>query len=49
MCCRIDLERNWHANGFSLVRQVLLGRYALDQHPSGLDASTGDELLWNRA
>jgi phosphoribosylformylglycinamidine cyclo-ligase len=34
-----------HANGFSLVRQELLGRYALDDTPPGLTRPLGEELL----
>ena len=34
-----------HANGFSLVRQALLGRYSLDDTPPGLSRPLGEELL----
>ena len=34
-----------HANGYSLVRETLLARYALDDVPPGLSRSLGDELL----
>jgi phosphoribosylformylglycinamidine cyclo-ligase len=34
-----------HANGFSLVRQALLGRYALEDTPNGLTRPLGEELL----
>ena len=34
-----------HANGFSLVRQELLGRYRLDETPPGLSRPLGEELL----
>jgi phosphoribosylformylglycinamidine cyclo-ligase len=34
-----------HANGYSLVREVLLGRYALDEVPPGLARPLGAELL----
>ncbi len=34
-----------HANGFSLVRSALLGRFGLDEVPAGLDRALGDELL----
>jgi len=34
-----------HANGFSLVRQALLGRYELEDTPPGLTRPLGEELL----
>jgi phosphoribosylformylglycinamidine cyclo-ligase len=34
-----------HANGYSLVRSSLLGRYALDERPQGLARALADELL----
>jgi len=34
-----------HANGYSLVRKALLGRYALADTPQGLTRSLADELL----
>jgi phosphoribosylformylglycinamidine cyclo-ligase len=34
-----------HANGFSLVRQALLGRYQLEDTPPGLTRTLGEELL----
>ena len=34
-----------HANGYSLVRKALLGRYGLDDTPPGLSRSLADELL----
>jgi phosphoribosylformylglycinamidine cyclo-ligase len=34
-----------HANGYSLVRQALLGRYDLDATPPGLTRPLADELL----
>ena len=34
-----------HANGYSLVRQALLGRYSLDDTPAGLTRPLGEELL----
>jgi phosphoribosylformylglycinamidine cyclo-ligase len=34
-----------HANGYSLVRDALLSRYALDETPAELDRALGDELL----
>jgi phosphoribosylformylglycinamidine cyclo-ligase len=34
-----------HANGFSLVRDALLGRYELDAVPPGLSRPLGQELL----
>jgi phosphoribosylformylglycinamidine cyclo-ligase len=34
-----------HANGFSLVRRVLVGRYGLDAAPPGIGRSLADELL----
>ena len=39
------LSSGLHANGYSLVRQALLPRYALDETPAGLDRPLGDELL----
>jgi phosphoribosylformylglycinamidine cyclo-ligase len=34
-----------HANGYSLVRDALLSRYALDETPAELGRALGDELL----
>ncbi len=34
-----------HANGYSLVRRALLGRYPLEETPPGLSRPLGDELL----
>jgi phosphoribosylformylglycinamidine cyclo-ligase len=34
-----------HANGYSLVRQELLGRYSLEETPPGLTRPLGEELL----
>jgi phosphoribosylformylglycinamidine cyclo-ligase len=34
-----------HANGYSLVREALLDRYALDEVPPGLARPLGEELL----
>src|SRR5712691_10625441 len=34
-----------HANGFSLVRRVLVGRYDLDAAPAGIGRPLADELL----
>ncbi|MEO8293284.1 MAG: phosphoribosylformylglycinamidine cyclo-ligase [Actinomycetota bacterium] len=34
-----------HANGFSLVRDALLGRYGLDDVPPGMSRPLGEELL----
>jgi len=34
-----------HANGFSLVRRALLGRYTLEDTPPGLARPLGEELL----
>jgi phosphoribosylformylglycinamidine cyclo-ligase len=34
-----------HSNGYSLVRDALLSRYALDETPAELDRALGDELL----
>ena len=34
-----------HANGYSLVRSALLGRYDLDETPEGLSRPLADELL----
>jgi phosphoribosylformylglycinamidine cyclo-ligase len=34
-----------HANGYSLVRKALLGRYALEDTPEGLSRPLADELL----
>jgi phosphoribosylformylglycinamidine cyclo-ligase len=38
-------SRGLHANGFSLVRKVLLDRYSLDETPEGLFRPLGEELL----